>query len=129
MQKIGRQVSTYNDYYNDKNYPRKGTFLLLRANINGINDVSPKLINPNGAGNETMLALKQTLSSSNDIDGTLLTHLKTLVDQILLLQSTSRKNQEFIETFTKNEASHKDADKKTGANIQTLGLGFKWGIL
>ena len=72
-----------------------------------------------------MLALKKTLSSSNDIDGTLLTHLKTLVDQILILQSTSSENQDHIDTISKNEASHKDADKKIGANIQTLGLGFK----
>ena len=76
-----------------------------------------------------MLALKQTLSSSNDIDATLLTHLKTLVDQILILQSTSSNNQDFIETISKNEASHKETDKKIGANIQTLGLGFKWEIV
>ena len=68
-----------------------------------------------------MLALKQSLSSSNDIDGTLLAHLKTLVDQILILQSISSKRQDVIDTISINEASHKETDKNIGANIQALG--------
>ena len=68
-----------------------------------------------------MMALKQTLSSSNDIDGTLLAHLKILVDQILILQSTSSKRQDVIDTISKNEASHKETDNLIAANIQTLG--------
>ena len=68
-----------------------------------------------------MMALKQTLSSSNDIDGTLLAHLKTLVDQILILQSTSSKRQDVIDEISKNEASHRETDKNIDANIQTLG--------
>ena len=59
-----------------------------------------------------MMALKQTLSSSNDIDGTLLAHLKILVDQILILQSTSSKRQDVIDTISKNEASHKETDNR-----------------
>ena len=107
--------------YHYRNYPSKGTFLLLRANIHGTNDVSPKLISQKSNGNHAMLALKQSLSSSNDIDGTLLAHLKTLVDQILILQSTSSKRQDVIDKISKNEASHRETDKNIDANIQTLG--------
>ena len=106
---------------NDRNNPLTGTFLLLRANISGMNDISPKLISPSSTGNQTILALKQALSSQKDIDATLVTHLQTIVDQILLLQSAANSNQELIEKISKNEADHDEKDKKIGANIQTLG--------
>ena len=86
-----------------------------------MNDISPKLISPSNAGNQTILALKQALSSQKDIDATLLTHLQTIVDQILLLQSAANSNQELIEKISKNGADHDDKDKKISANIQTLG--------
>ena len=61
------------------------------------------------------------MSSNNDIDGTLLTHLQTLVEQILILQSSSNHNQEAIDEIFKVEEEHEEQDKKIGAHIQSLG--------
>ena len=61
------------------------------------------------------------MSSNNDIDGTLVAHLKTLVEQILILQSSSNHNQEVIEKLFKVEGEHEEQDKKIGAHIQSLG--------
>ena len=44
-------------------------------------------------------------------------HLKSLVDQILIQHSTSKKRN----ADTKNEASHEESGKNIGANIQSLG--------
>ena len=46
-------------------------------------------------------------------------HLKSLVDQILIQHSTSKKRNAVLDT--KNEASHEENGKNIGANIQSLG--------